>query len=369
MSESRARRALLAGIALGLCASARGAAQSVDVYRHQLDSIGREWRVALAAKAESDSAAVRTIPGDTIRVGALLALSDSTHRSLARGTLARLAPQVDSAYGASVRALARHPFVIHTSERDTSLVITGMADSAGVVQLMSSDYPNEQALANSWRNKLDALMSGLAPPDFQKWLLATIPTGEPTEANWTNDRIQLVLADSRVAHDCAAGDVRACLEAFQLVPIANPAFELYDAAQQREIIDRHGYLLRQSDPAAYDDCMMRSVRAACVKILSGMPAEAIPQPIPASLRQSLVQYALWVGGSGAFDRLVNTPGAPREQLEAAAKMPAESLVAQWRTASVATRSGSRAIDLGTALASIAWAALFAGLSLRSSRWR
>ncbi len=369
MFDAGVARAALAALALSLGALRTGMAQNAAEYHRRLDSLGGEWHAAIGTVVKADSAQIHALPGDTIHAGQLLAISDSAHVSLARSTLARLAPEVDSAYGASARALTRRPFVIRTNERDTAVVVTGVADSMGVVHFMSSDFPNEKALTNSWHNKLDAVMTALSSAALQKWLRATIPTGTPSASDWNSDRIQLVLADSRVSQTCVRGDLTGCLEAFSLLPVADPAFELYDDAGQRGIINAHGYLLRQSDPTAYDACMTHGVRAACDKLLRSMPVDAIPQPLPASLRQSLVRYALSIGGAGAFDRLVGTQGTPRQQLEAAARMPADSLVSKWRAMALRTRNASSTIDVETALASIAWAGLFAGLSLRSSRWR
>lgn len=344
-------------------------AQTVAEYRQRLDSLGREWQRASLNAHTQDSIQVHAIPGDTVRVGHLIALSDSAHVSLARAALLRISPEVDSAYGVSASELARHPIAIRTNPKDTSAIVTGVADSTGMIQLMSSDYPQVKPLAISMRDKIRAVMTQLAPPGFRKWLGGSILTGRMTPDDWTNARVRFVLADSRVSHDCAHGDIGGCLKAFTLVAVENPAFDLYDQTGQQAIIQSHAYLLRQNDAPSFDACVDRHERGACTKLLLSIPADAIPQPLPASVRQSLVQYALLVGGPDAFTRLVQSNGTPREQLEAASRIPADSLVAGWRRMALRGKSGSSALDAETAIASIVWAGLFAGLSLRSSRWR
>lgn len=366
MSE-RIRGALIV-LAL-VCPARLLPAQSVAEYRREVDSLGREWHAAVAAKVESDSAQLKMLPNDTVRVGNLIALTERAHEMLARDVLAHLSPEVDSAYGNSARYLAERPFVLRSSAGDPHVVATGIADSTGIVRLMSLDFNEATPLTNSWRHKIDEIMTGTVGTDFSKWLRAPIPTETPSADTWTDARIQLVLANSLVAQRCVRGSVDACLKAFSLVAVDDPAFTFYDETQQRDILQHNGYLLRRSDPDAYDRCMEKRDQTACASLLRTIPPDAIPLPVPSSLRQSLVQYALMVGGSGAFDRLATATVSPAERLQSAAKMPLDSLVRGWRTTIMQTRSNGNALDFGTAIASIAWAGLFAGLSLRSSRWR
>lgn len=354
-----------------LCPARLLPAQSVAEYRREVDSLGREWHAAVAVKVESDSAQLKMLPGDSVRVGHLLALTEPAHEAVARDVLARLAPEVDSAYGNSARYLAERPFVLRSSSTSNSarVVATGIADSTGIVRLMSLDFNEAAPLTNSWRHKIDEIMTGTVGAEFSKWLRAPIPTETPSADTWTDARIQLVLANSVVAQRCVRGSVDACLKAFSLVPVDDPAFTFYDETQQRDILQHNGYLLRRSNPDAYDRCMEKRDQTACASLLRTIPPDAIPLPVPSSLRQSLVQYALMVGGSGAFDRLAAANGSPADRLQSAAKMPLDSLVRGWRTTIMQTRSNGNALDFGTAIASIAWAGLFAGLSLRSSRWR
>lgn len=344
-------------------------AQTVAEYRRDLDSLGREWRAAIVAKNSSDSARTGALPSDTVRVGHVVVLTEPRHEALARSTLQLLAAITDSTYGKSAATLVQHPFVLRTNGSDSSEVASGITDSTGVIQLSSSDFNDASALANSWRQKIEAVMTSDIGDAFSKWLGGPIPSQVPTAQTWIDSRIQLVVTDSRVAQDCVRSDINECLKAFSLVPIADPALDWYDAAQQRDILEHDAYALRRSDPATYDRCMTASDRLACAAILHAIPPDAIPEPISSSLRQSLVRYALMVGGAGAFDRLAQTPGTPGQRLASAAREPIDSLVRGWRGTVMETQNTHTAIDLGTAIASIAWAGIFAALSLRSSRWR
>jgi hypothetical protein len=99
-----------------------------------------------------------------------------------------------------------------------------------------------------------------------------------------------------------------------------------------------------------------------------IPVDVIPLPTSPMLRESLVRFALAVGGPGAFERFAAADSLTA-RLEGAARMPVDSLVARWRAKLVAARSTSTAIDMTTALSSLFWVGVCACLALRSSRWR
>jgi hypothetical protein len=76
-----------------------------------------------------------------------------------------------------------------------------------------------------------------------------------------------------------------------------------------------------------------------------------------------------MGGKGALERLVTTPGSAAERLSAAANAPIDNVVEAWRKNVHDVRVPSDTMSGGMALMSAAWILVFAGLSMRSPRWR
>ena len=90
----------------------------------------------------------------------------------------------------------------------------------------------------------------------------------------------------------------------------------------------------------------------------------IRYPLSASIKHSLVAFAVERGGEGAFARLMSTDGAASHILAAAAAVPLDQLLAEWRikaVAAVPARSMPGALEGGTVLL---WAAALAALATR-----
>ncbi len=158
-----------------------------------------------------------------------------------------------------------------------------------------------------------------------------------------------------------------CSQALGIDPVEDPAFEMFDAPQRLALIRNYYDLLRRANPLRFDRCVAGS-QASCDSVAREIPEDVIPRPTAPDVRQSVVSLALEIGGDGAFDRFV-AAGSPKSRIEAASRLPADSVVGLWRTAFLDTRHQSTAIDAETALSAVAWAALCGALALRSSRWR
>jgi hypothetical protein len=108
--------------------------------------------------------------------------------------------------------------------------------------------------------------------------------------------------------------------------------------------------------------------AACLPVLELMGV-ADKAPAKAYVRQSLVIYALNLGGERSAERLVLTKGSVGGALAAAANRPLDSLLTEWQQ-NVARYGGSSTnLPFSIAIASIIWIAVCTFLALRSSRWR
>ena len=95
---------------------------------------------------------------------------------------------------------------------------------------------------------------------------------------------------------------------------------------------------RRSDPGQYTHCTNGHFQATCDSIVRSIPLDAIPSPVPATVRRSLVRYALMTGGPGAFDRLASAEGTISDRLAAVSRIPTDSLVRRWQQALVDSQS-------------------------------
>jgi hypothetical protein len=333
----------------------------------------RIWKAA-ANTARSESIRDGILPSDTLRVGNFVIITDSAHSELARGAAARVSPSLDSAYGAFAARLRTHTFVLRArppqrGETATTAVESGVLDEQGAIRLSSRDFATVDGLARSWNGKAAEFISQDLPPEIRRWLDYSIPVERLQRKDLERDRIELVLAGSQAAHDCATGSTPRCLQALGLTPVSDPAFALFNEDQRRDMIERNATRFRRSDPGQYTHCTIGHLQAMCDSIVRSIPLDAIPSPVPPTVRRSLVRYALITGGPGAFDRLASAEGTISERLAIVSKMPTDSLVQRWQQALVDSRATSTAIDFETATSAVLWAAACCALALRSSRWR
>lgn len=367
----RARTLVATAVLLATAGHATGAQSAVE-YRVRVDSLARTWRGLVAREAEtrSDSGRRSMIPRDSVRIGSIIVRADTAFVAIGRKAAERLAPRVERAYGTASQRLARYQFVIRGRSMETSpvSVVTGAADSTGEVRLRSTVFAEADAIAATWAQKVQDLMTGEIDPDVRHWLRTTVPLNRMDAESWSHARIDLLVANAEAARRCANDDAAHCSLALGLSPVTDAAFAYYNARERRTIVERHAGVLRRADPAFFDRCSAEQSQPACDSLVRMVPSEAIDPPVPPSVRQSLTRYALDLGGDGAFDRFMR-PAGVSERLAAAAQVPIDSLIARWREKLLDSRTSSTALDATTALSSLFWIGLCACLSLRSSRWR
>jgi hypothetical protein len=363
----------IAALCVSLASSAP--AQTVAEYTKRVDSLAAVWRAAVGVQARADSVRVHALPSDTIRVGNLVVLSDQPHRDLAKETAEIVSPRLDRAYGAWATRMRAHVLVVRAPtlrlQADSGNVESGVVGPDGRVWMNATLSPTTDALAASWTRKAEEYLTRDLDPSLRDWLGIPFPIpSEPTTSRALSaGRTDLVLSPSQVAHECALGRPTACLQALNLVPVADPAFTLFDKRQRMAMIEWYSFVLQRRDPGKYQRCMSAGREATCDSLVRAIPLDAVPKPVPPSVRLDFVRYALVLGGDGAFDRLATPSGTVADRIAAAAKTPIDTLVSRWQANLMSSRSASTAIDATTAISSILWACLCGALALRSSRWR
>jgi len=373
MSKANVRR-VLAACAIASIASRSVRAQSTTEYAKRLDSLTATWRAAVIAETRADSERVNGLPVDTVRVGNLVVLSDTEYVELAKNTAALVSPALDRAFGSWASRMRTHVLLLRRRSGASMAeghppVESGVVGPGGRVLLSSTSIATADALKSMWLRIAEEFLSGDLDPEIRNWLMVTLTSEPATARTLAQGRVDLVLARSRAAHSCALGDHEACMQALGLVRVDDVPFALFDETQRRGMIEWNAFVLQRRDPAAYTRCVQGGNQATCDSLIRSIPANAVPQAVPAAVRQNLIRYALLVGGDGALDRLANTKGPIADRIAAAARMPIDSVVSRWHSNIMSSQNSSTAIDATTALSSLFWACLCGALALRSSRWR
>lgn len=351
---------------------ARGlAAQSTVEYRTKVDSLAKLWRpMVTTAAVRAARNASTPLPKDSARFGNVIVRADSGYEKIARAAGKRLAPRVQATYGKFGAAVAREQFVVKafTGRPSATAVSTGIVDSLGAITMRSNVFADADALESSWSQKVEEIIVDALDPSVRAWAGTTIPIDPPTSATWNSARVELLFSNAIVARECADGSVERCLTALELTKLENPAFTFLTPQQRRGLILANSRIIKRADPTRFDQCANANAYVACDSLIAMIPSDAVTRPVAPGVRQSLVRYALMAGGEGSFDRFAVSADI-RQRLEAASKMPAESLIVHWHAKVFDVRSASTAIDVTTAMSSLFWIGLCAALALRSSRWR
>jgi hypothetical protein len=355
--------ALLAGAAApGL------GAQGVARLQARADSLAAEWRRASAIADLIDSLGrARALAGrDTIRVGALTIVANPSPLPL-RQAAARAWPVIDSLYGSEAQELAHRPYVIVAVDPDTTverrfvsggMEVTWDRDAASLAQLLLLNVP-------------------IAPRDtgLEHWLGGSVVPAIHPERQRGDVYVQLVTAPSRAARGCFLGDIARCRDGLDLFTATEPLPRWYPGADERRAIVLQSFsdYFNQRDQgtrrATLQSCAGGS-DSACTALLESLPPGALPRPLAADARETLVHVALRLGGREAYHRLLERPSAPiTERLAAAAGTSLDTVVTQWRSEILAARPEPVTLPPWGVWAALGWTALFAVCGLRSSRWR
>lgn len=354
-------------VLLGAFLGPRLTAQATDVRRLQsrVDSLSRELtRVGAIADLADSLEHQRAFSGrDTIAVGSLRIVTDPSPLPV-RAAAERAWPVLDSLYGDAAQLLARYPYVIRAFDPDTTaprpIMYVGLAvpwdmSVAALARLLVANAP-------------------MPPPDhaFVSWLGGTVRPPTRAAQDRTDVYFDLVTAPSTPARACFLGAIPACRIALGLQS-GGDVLDLWypSAAERRALVNRAfaDYFGHGATASTVHACAA-GADTACDALLRHLPAGALPGPLGAQARTTLVRVAMEMGGRDAYRRLVADPGAPMaDRVASTANATLDEVIARWRQAILTSRPPSVALPWWAVSLALGWAAAFGVCALRSSRWR
>ena len=226
-------------------------------------------------------------------------------------------------------------------------------DGKAIASIMMS------AVATALRPKTASAVGG--------WINDALPLAADLtpKPDWGEMRLAVVSSPSRTGRACYEGDLKACRLFLELDSVADPARVLFDSAGRRRIVEWEGDRMRRASREAFMRCIDNNDEA-CITVMNIGRISVLAGP---AIRSAVVARALSLGKDGALERLLTTRGSARESIAAAANMPLDSVISDWRR-HLNERSGvSVNLPLTIAISSLVWIGICFFLAYRSSRWR
>ena len=372
MREASLIVALLIGGAADIAAQTRETERRVD----SLARMAAAARGAVQAYDDSVGQVARAI--DTVFAGPPLVVAERDISAQARAIAPAVIGAVQSAAGRAMSRLSGHTLRLHLEKRadwgragdTTRELIVSILRPGGARMRAWHGRSDSANMAATLRFAATYAAYAVAGPSLLAWASNAIPTDTLRASDWANQRLHLISSQTAVARRCYAGDSQACRVALMLAPGADPILEWHDSTTRQSLVRRFGSYARRMDQRAVQQCLAGS-DASCIAVLQLFPRETFREPTAAAVRSGFLRYALAVGGEGAVERLLSVDGAgqPMARLEAASRLPVDSLIGSWRGRIHSTRAPSEDLTVGITILSLAWATGMGALSLRSSRWR
>lgn len=320
----------------------------------------RNVRRQRAAQVTRATAAVR---GEhPVRAGDLMVIADYPDSIPLRDAAQRAWAILSTTYGSQAALLSTQPIRLGVVLADQG----GGSSPTGrrVSRHVTVDELERTLLGMAGQPKVDSR--------FSRWLGNTVHPVLDTAADRAGAYVQLVTTGAVAATSCFQGRIDGCISALQVPEDSLFYLTAYDAAQRRGTVAaaRSPDMVDPAEHPRYSRCVDDRVDTACIEFLRGMPLGQIPQPLNFEARNLLVSTALGLGGTGAYDRLMEDSTAPvATRLERAAHAPLEKIVGTWRAKVMAARPVATGVPAGDAALALGWVGLIAFGAIRSTRWR
>ena len=181
---------------------------------------------------------------------------------------------------------------------------------------------------------------------------------------------RLATTRSSTAKRCFDGAVADCVTALGLGGSEAGFERWYTPSEQRALVaEQQSFATHRELGEIWTGCAQDGDQAACDAFLRAVGHNGWA-PLGTDDRASLITVALELGGEGAWARLQQDPSAtPAQALESAAGMPIADVVGAWRAWVMERRPEVYSGLLPKSGLALVWTLLFAGLAMRSTRWR
>lgn len=368
-------RALI--VTLGLSAlPAAAPAQLRAAYERRLDSLAAVYRTANARLvAVRDSLARAGMVRDTVAVGPMRILTDVATAELSRQAGERVVASLTRHYRFLLPHFTTHPLIARRVGRtgfsvgDSAYVAIGAVSMKGE-WISTADVPPhlDDVTSTLLRAALGSL-SGAVDTSIIRWAGMVPPLDSAPTFIYTRARADMISSHSFTARQCYAGDMKACRLALAITPVADVATEWFNASDRRALIarnDRTGWASIRPETA--ESCKAGN-DSLCIAIIRAHPDVTIGPPLRQMHRVTIVQLAGAIGGEGAYERLLTTPGSLDERIAAAARVPTDSVLRVWTARAKGVELPSDDMSPMIALTSVGWILVCGALALRSSRWK
>lgn len=199
-------------------------------------------------------------------------------------------------------------------------------------------------------------------------------SGDPLQGHDMEKAYRVVATtESQATRSCLAGDISGCVSALGLDGEESPEqLEVwYTPAERRSLVARLRYLANNRDNAeGWARCVEDEILEWCDRLLREDRRGQRWAPMPGSVRETLLSYALQRGGPGAWGRLLEHPEMEAtEAMAYASALPLDELVAGWRLWLIENRPVTHEGALAKSGLALLWTIFFAALAVRSTRWR
>jgi hypothetical protein len=285
------------------------AAQSTAEFRRRVAVLERVAQRVHDTVATLARVRTRQLTLDTLRHGPLIMIVAPTLRTLAQAAADSIWPLVEHTYGRAANSLAATPIVVQAPfAREGSIPPQPGTVEAMVLSesITTADVVSSLILAVTNRLTQEA-DSGLT--DWTRGAL--IPWSE-SRARDAAAYFELVMSPWHRVQDCERGDLQACRLALGLDGREDPGRRWYDAGER---------------PMA----------------VAG--SWGLQPPLGVTARLGLLDFALHLGGTDAYARLMASRSHPiADRLAAAAGIGVDSLVATWRAQVLAARPATVAVE-------------------------
>lgn len=366
---------------------------SADELAARMDSLlplVEESRAALEARAvranEIDrvvSASLATV--DTLHIGQLTVIAPTEQTDRAQAVFERVWSEHFEALGHSP-GLSNTVFVFQWDDEKVPIYTDGSR-----MPLEYDSWVRPDAIEIDIRMAISSAMAfdlGASDSQIARWV-----GGNPLrEIVMTGVYLRWVTTPSIVTRACLEGGVDSCLSAMGLGiggqlgssdepwgPAARPVADYwqrfsieqmrlwYTPVERQALIGSTGPL-PSGFREAWDSCVDHDDFQACDRLLRDNFGNLVPAG--GFARTSLLALAIELGGSGAWERVIeDRTMTPEQVLEYTAGMPIRGLAEHWQARLVEARPVMYGSIVPNGVLAILWSLLFVALAMRSTRWR